>query len=177
MTNFEFHKNETSQLEAKVDNENFKVAQRLQKLEGYEKDIATLFEKDNILEKHVLQALDQLKREQEHFKSQIREMTDKNDQRIQKFTQEQWVLQDRIEKVEEVQQSQSKYKAQIDAQLIELKAEIHPLSVKKLDSIKFEDFVEEIQGRHKQLCEAVEKMTDDVETSSNYVQKYIPMQI
>ena len=53
---------------------------------------------------------------------------DKNSSKIQKFAQELYILSDRMEKAEEVQKEQSKYKTEMESQMIQLRIEIDPLS-------------------------------------------------
>ena len=72
----------SSQLEAKLDDEVFKISQKMLKLEGFGNDIKNLFEKNNLQEKYVNDTIDKLKKEQENFKSQVRQTMDKNNQRI-----------------------------------------------------------------------------------------------
>ena len=126
----------------------FVMSQRLTKVEGFEKDITDLYEKNKVHEKYVLDSIDKSKREHESFKTQINGVTDKNGQKIQKFSQDQWLIQDRMEKCEDVQREQSKYKALMDEQWIKLKAEIYPLNENKLDIVKFNEFANKQNSEH-----------------------------
>ena len=51
------------------------------------------------------------------------------------------MVQDRMEKVEEYQQMQSKYKTEMDKQMINLRMQMEPLTLGKLDITKYEEFV------------------------------------
>ena len=82
-----------------------------------------------------------------------------------------------MEKCEEILQSQSKYKAEMDAKMIQLQGELHPLNENKLDTVKFNEFVKTQTKKHKDLRTQVDTMTSDVASTSNYVQKYVPMQL
>ena len=114
VTHYELHCNQTSQLETRLSDEVFKISQKILKLEGYGTDIANLVEKDKKIEKSMQDSFEKLKKDEIVYKSQIKMLTEKNDQRIQKFTQDQWMVKDRMEKVEEYQQMQSKYKTEMD---------------------------------------------------------------
>lgn len=52
-THHEFHKNQRSQLESKLDSEVFTIKSRIQKVELFEKEIEDLKIKDEIHEKHL----------------------------------------------------------------------------------------------------------------------------
>ena len=54
-----------------------------------------------------------------------------------KFTQDHWIYQERIDKVEEMQRKQNEFKKELDAKLKDLNLKLDPLSDKKLDIFIF----------------------------------------
>ena len=65
----------------------------------------------------------------------------------------------------------------MESQMIQLRVEIDPLSKDKLDISSFNEYMAKSTLEYKKLCSQVDTMTSDVETTSNFVEKYLPMHL
>ena len=68
------------------------------------------------------------------------------------------------------------FRADFEQQMIKLKTDIHPLQVGKLDIKDYEESSSRLYNRVQLLHETVDSMVQDVQTTGNYLQKYVPMQ-
>ena len=65
----------------------------------------------------------------------------------------------------------------VEKQLTDLKKDIHYFQEDKIDRRFFSEFAIQTKEMNDSLCLKVDAMVDDLKTTGNYLQKFVPMQI